>query len=203
MHSDVVVIIGAAGAGKDTAAEGIIESLGGEMSFQNLKFAAPLKDMCANLFGWDRVRLDTDLEYKESVARYPNGDAVMRTAGEAQTRRQILQHMGTDIMRNQVNDDVWLQAALVEAEAAEDVACFIATDCRFHNELAFLENNFFGMLVIRVLREGDDVGTAASAHVSERQQLEMEADVEITAPAGDVDSLREQVVAAVRDWQSL
>jgi hypothetical protein len=198
--ADCIVIIGAAGAGKDTAADAIIQELGSQDTYQNLKFAAPLKDLCANLFGWDRRKLDTDLEYKESKAMYPDGSACMSVAGETQTRRQILQHLGTDIFRNQVNDGIWLQAALVKAKASEGVDVFVATDCRFHNELEFIQNNFNRVLVVRVERAGAG-GTAASAHVSERQALEMRADVTVTAAAGDVTWLTDKVVEAVKEWR--
>ena len=199
--ADVVVILGAAGAGKDTAAEALIQELGSWDTFQNLKFAAPLKDMCANLFGWDRVRLDTDLDYKESKAMFPDGSACMSVAGETQTRRQILQRLGTDIFRNQVNDSIWLQAALVEAEASGGVDVFVATDCRFNNELEFIQNNFHNVLVIRVEREGAGGGTAASAHISERQALEMPVDVTISAKAGEIKDLQCRVVAVVKEWR--
>jgi len=203
IDADCLVILGAAGAGKDTAAAAVIAELGGRgTQFTNLKFAAPLKDMCTLLFGWDRHRLDVDLEYKEAVAFYPDGSACMEVAGEPQTRRQILQRLGTDVMRNQVNDNVWLQAAMVEAEACGATDVFIATDCRFHNELRFIEDSFFSVLVIRVEREGEG-GTAASAHISERQALEMPVDHTVTVPAGDVAALNSQVVQIVRDWQEI
>ncbi|HIK59897.1 MAG TPA: hypothetical protein EYF98_04315 [Planctomycetes bacterium] len=198
--TDCIVILGAAGAGKDTAAEAIQARLATPASpIRNLKFAAPLKDMCAQLFGWDRVRLDTDLEYKETAAFYPDGSPCMEIAGEVQTRRQMLQALGTDIFRNQVNDSIWLQAAMQEAAASEGTGYFVATDCRFHNELEFIKNNFDNVLVIRVEREGDG-GTAASAHVSERQAQEIEVDLTISAPAGDVEGLQDNVVQAVQHW---
>ena len=198
--ADCIVILGAAGSGKDTAANAIIETLGGQdVNFQNLKFAAPLKDMCALLFGWDRHRLDTDLEYKESKAHYPDGSPCMQVAWETQTRRQILQILGTDIMRKQVNDGIWLQAAMVEAEASGGVDVFIATDCRFDNELDFIYSNFDRVLVIRVERDGAG-GTAASAHVSERQSAAMKVDRTISAGSGDVAGLNMRVIHAVQSW---
>ena len=44
----VIAFIGPAGSGKDTAAEGILDGVG--VKTANLKFAAPLKDICSSLF---------------------------------------------------------------------------------------------------------------------------------------------------------
>jgi ABC-type glutathione transport system ATPase component len=55
-------IMGEAGCGKSTFAKTLIEQHG----YQSFSFAGALKDLCAQLYGWERGMLD-DLDYKESV----------------------------------------------------------------------------------------------------------------------------------------
>lgn len=49
-------IVGLAGSGKDTVANHVAEIFG----FNHYKTAGPLKDLCAEIFGWDRAALDDD-----------------------------------------------------------------------------------------------------------------------------------------------
>jgi len=189
---DAIVFIGAAGAGKDTAANFVLEAKPGA---RNLKFAGALKDICTVTFGWDRERLDTDLDYKEAPAYYPDGSACMERAGEVLTRRQIMQVLGTDMFRQQVNDRVWLQSALATVNATEQAGdapdFWVVTDARFVNEIDFLKENFDRVYVVRIIREGATQGTAATSHVSERQSAQIEANEEILVADGDLTTLRE------------
>lgn len=199
----VIAFIGPAGSGKDTAAEPLLGAWGrrGDENWsRNLKFAAPLKDMCSSLFGWDRERIDTDLEYKESIGTYADGSANMNKQGTPQTRRQILQLVGTDLMRNQVNDDVWLQAALQTTRAAPNVGLWIVTDARFVNEIDFLRANFENVLVVRLGRKGATEGTEAHNHISEMQSAEIVADETIIAEDGDVEGLQDWAFTVVDTW---
>lgn len=199
---NALVFIGAAGAGKDTAASAVLEAVPGS---RNLKFASALKDMCARVYGWDRERLDTDLTYKESVANYFDGTPVFVKGGEPQTRRQILQHVGTDVFRG-MNDDVWLYAALhdvVATETAEGAApLWVATDTRFLNEVEFIREKFQRTYVVRIVRLGATQGTAASAHVSERQSAAIPVDAEIHVGDGDIVGLQRKAVEIARRFVS-
>tara|TARA_R110000824_G_scaffold21496_6_gene80071 strand:+ start:3049 stop:3669 length:621 start_codon:yes stop_codon:yes gene_type:complete len=190
VKSSALVFIGAAGSGKDTAADAVREAIPGA---RNLKFAAALKDVCARIYGWDRERLDIDLEYKEAPAYYANGQPCVEVAGEVQTRRQLLQHIGTDMFRR-LNDNVWLHAAMAEVYAAPPAPLWVATDTRFNNEVAFIREQFDRTYVVRLVRMGATEGTAASAHVSERQSAEIEVNTEIHVGDGDVATLQRKAV---------
>ena len=185
--SSAIIFIGAAGAGKDTAAAAVLEAIPGS---ENLKFAAALKDVCARVYGWDRERLDSDLEYKEAPAYYANGSPCVTLAGEVQTRRQLLQQIGTDMFRS-LNDDVWLHAALAQVG---DAPLYVATDTRFNNEVEFIKEHFDRTYVVRLVRVGASQGTAASAHVSERQSAEIKANREIHVKDGQVDVLQREAL---------
>ncbi len=189
-NTNAIVFIGAAGAGKDTAADAVRESIPGA---RNLKFAAALKDVTARIYGWDRERLDFDLEYKEAPAYYANGDPCVVVAGEVQTRRQLLQHIGTDMFRS-LNDDVWLHAAMAVVRNAPPAPLWVATDTRFKNEVEFIREQFDRVYVVRLVRMGATQGTAASAHVSERQSAEIEVNQEIHVKDGQINVLRRKAV---------
>jgi hypothetical protein len=198
-----IVFIGAAGAGKDTAADAVLREF---RDARNLKFAATLKDICSLTFGWDRDGLDYDLDYKESEAFYPDGSPCMVKGGEVQTRRQILQALGTDVFRQQINEDVWLQAALARVIAAEkedrhdELNLWVVTDARFKNEIDFLRANFDRVRVVRLVREGATQGTAASAHVSERQNAEIVEDATVTVSDGEILKLQCMAVSHAHDF---
>jgi len=200
---DAIVFLGAAGAGKDTAAWAVLREF---RDARNLKFAAALKDICSLTFGWDRDALDYDLEYKESEAFYPDGSPCMVKGGEVQTRRQVLQSLGTDMFRQQINENVWLQAALaqvIEAEkedTADGIPLWVVTDARFKNEVEFLKQNFDRVRVIRLIREGATQGTAASAHVSERQSAEIEVDATVSIADGEIMKLECMAVSHAHDF---
>lgn len=187
---NALVFVGAAGAGKDTAAAAVLEAIPGS---RNLKFASALKDATARIYGWNREKLDTDLTYKESQALYFDGTPQVVRGGETLTRRQILQHVGTDVFR-QLNDDVWLYAALhdvVTAEMADGPSpLWVVTDARFLNEVEFLREKFQRVRVVRIHREGATEGTAASAHVSERQGNQIKVDQELFIRDGEIKLLQ-------------
>ena len=124
----------------------------------------------------------------------------MNKQGTPQTRRQILQLVGTDLMRNQVNDDVWLQAALQRTQASPDVQVWVVTDARFVNEIDFLRANFENVLVVRLGRKGATQGTEAHNHISEMQSAEIVADAEVVADDGDIQGLQDAAFDAVDKW---
>lgn len=167
---NVLAFVGPAGAGKDTAARFVMTEH--PMAY-NLKFAGKLKDMTCMLFGWDRKRLDEDLDYKESEAFWPDGSPVSthpggkmsRLHGKVRTRREILQLIGTDLFRHELDKNIWLHAAAGSIPAG--VPLVVATDIRFDNELEFLKDRGHKVYCVRLGRLGATQGTEASGHVSE------------------------------------
>lgn len=189
--SNAIIFIGAAGAGKDTAAAAVLEAVPGS---RNLKFAEALKDVCARVYGWDRERLDSDLDYKESPAYYASGrPCVVSGRGEVQTRRQLLQHIGTDLFRG-MNEDVWLNAALEGVHNSPPCPLWVATDTRFNNEVEFIREQFDRTYVVRVVRESAKAGTDASRHASEQGHAKIKADLEIRVGDGQVHQLQVQAL---------
>jgi len=193
MKANVLVFVGAAGCGKDTAAKYVQAQ---HPLVYNLKFAAKLKDLTCLLFGWDRVRLDEDLSYKEAEAFWPSGEPISvypggkmsRLHGRVRTRREILQVIGTDLFRQQLDKDVWLHAAA--DSIPEGVPLVVATDIRFANELEFLQARGYKTYTVRLIRDNATQGTEASGHVSELGIPDELVDLTVTIGDGDLAGLQ-------------
>lgn len=186
----VLGIMGEAGCGKSTFAQALIERHG----YRSFSFAGALKDLCATLYGWERARLD-ELAYKESPSghnsrEYPPLGAIswtesnqfgespleqdrrdfiaarLREMTTAHTRRQILQHVGTELFRA-LDPEHWIKKAREVFAAAGPDARFVIPDMRFPNE-ADLVREFGGDLVLIERLDGQGPGTAHGGHASEQ-----------------------------------
>jgi energy-coupling factor transporter ATP-binding protein EcfA2 len=193
----ILVITGAAGAGKDTLAMMIKEYIYGTnqrlCGLVDLKFSAPLKEVCALVFGWDEDALD-DLDYKEKVfttseSLLSSNPDPMDTQARLWNRRSVLQHLGTDVFRK-MDPDVWVKAALRRARDAYGyIDGWISTDCRFPNEATALKDAFADTYFVNIRRGGPSM-TLGSSHASEIQQLP-EPDMYLHAESGAMATLRD------------
>lgn len=176
-----LVLIGQAGAGKDTVAD-MIYDMRQSPRPRPFRFSQPLKDAVADIFGWSSQMLGI-LAYKEERLDKP-----MKTIDGRNlwTRREVLQYIGTDVFRT-MDADVWITAALRAANSqanAFDTNGFICTDCRFPNELEALVKHFGQVYVVRLVKVGG-VHTAASAHASETEIIKLGFDKSFSVVAGD------------------
>jgi hypothetical protein len=139
----IIGIAGEKGCGKDTAFHIMKESLTNEgFKVTQIYFAKPLKDACATWFNWDRARLDSDLAYKEGNLM---DDGTIDPACEIygwDKRRDALQRVGTEGMRQNVDLDFWVKLQKLKIRNGDydgyDVG--FLTDCRFLNELNFVKS---------------------------------------------------------------
>ena len=161
-----LVILGAAGAGKDTMAGMIDELIYGTLPQFScpLSFAAPLKEAARIIFGLDGD-LD-DLEYKQTPFAEP-------IAG-CNTPRELLQWFGTGWGRS-IDENLWVKAAFAVARIHEDWKpdFYVCTDCRFPNEQNALIKGFRETYFVKLVREGE-TGLSAEQrqHPSEPQRIE-------------------------------
>ena len=144
----IIGLVGLKGCGKDTAADYFITHYD---NWIKGSFADSLKDTCACVFGWDRELLEgstqdsrawretTDTWWSEKLNR-PNF-----------TPRVALQVVGTDLWRNQFNDNIWLLS--FEKKLLTIKENVIITDCRFPNEIDLIKQ--LGGIIVRVKRDED------------------------------------------------
>jgi hypothetical protein len=177
----IVGICGAAGAGKDTAADALVDSL----EYKKGMFAQPLKEMACQLFGWSMADLES-LAFKEA----PNDACYGRTP------RQVLQTLGTDWGREMVGPNIWVDAALRYLKQARTVY----SDVRFPNEAKIIRES--GGILVYVTCVDQAAGTDSNQHASELwlPWLHAYADVEISALFGCIDQLQEGVANTVRAY---
>ncbi len=196
----VIGIIGKAGAGKDTVADHLRAKYG----FVRGQFARLLKDIVCDVYGWDRELIET-LEYKEEIPLLPDGTPQCpgplhreghRVYPGGMTRRQVLQHIGTEGFRY-CADDTWVRA---EVRFLDDQGKLLGSmpeglvfaDVRFINEAKAIRR--LGGEVWRVSKIGGP-GTDSADHQSETEMDLIKEDHAIEAAHGQIPLLLAMVDA--------
>ena len=123
----IIGLLGLIGSGKGTIARQLVE----EFDFVQLSFAGAVKDAVASIFNWDRDMLEG--ESPESRVWREQVDAWWSNKlGCEITPRKILQEFGTDIMRNNFNENIWLYNLENKLMNSKNV---VISDVRFPNEI--------------------------------------------------------------------
>jgi len=143
----IIGFVGLIGAGKDTAADYLVNYHG----FRRDSFANTLKDAVACVFGWDRTLLEGRTkearEWREQVDPW----WAERLNKPNLTPRWILQYWGTEVCRHGFHDDIWI--ASLENKMRKTGDNIVISDVRFPNEIKAIHNA--GGQVIRVKRGPD------------------------------------------------
>jgi hypothetical protein len=139
----IIGICGFIGSGKDTVADYLVNF----HEFRRESFASSLKDAVSSVFGWDRTLLEG--RTKESREwREQKDEWWSERLGIEITPRWILQQWGTEVLRDNFHDAIWI--ASVENKIRQTKDNIVITDCRFPNEIKALRAA--GGKVIRVKR---------------------------------------------------
>lgn len=140
----IIGITGLIGSGKDTVANMFCE-----LGCVQDSFAAPLKDMTASIFGWDRNLLEGDTiesrDFRETTDIY----WTRKLGIDNFTPRLALQLMGTDILRTHFSEDIWLNSLEYRMRKNPNINT-VVSDARFRNELSLIKT--LGGTVIQVVR---------------------------------------------------
>jgi len=126
MNKQVIGITGLIGSGKGTIGSLLVE----EHGFVELSFASAVKDVLAAVFGWDRDLLEgktkESRKWREEVDEWWS-----ERLGYKFTRRAAMQQIGTELFRNNFNDNIWIYALENKIHQYDKV---VITDVRFKNE---------------------------------------------------------------------
>jgi hypothetical protein len=151
----IIALAGCAGVGKDTVAE--------ILGWPVVRFADPLKEFCAMVFGWSDVQLNGP-----SALREQPDPAWKRPDGTCLSPREALQKLGTEWGRA-CHPDVWARTGIRRAQAmGGHIDPVLITDCRFINEARAVRAA--GGEVWLITRPG----TGGSSHASEREVQSLE-----------------------------
>ena len=143
----IIGITGFIGSGKDTVAQMFVERGAVKDSF-----AAPLKDLCSSVFGWDRDMLEGDTVESRDFRETPDLYWTRKLGIDNFTPRLALQLVGTDIMRTHFNQSIWLDSLEYRIRKNSSIdQLVVISDCRFKNELDLIKQ--LGGTVIHVLRD--------------------------------------------------
>lgn len=124
----IIGICGLIGSGKDTIASHLVE----RYSYERYSWASPLKDITAQIFGWDRAMLEGTTA-EQRAEREIKDEWWSDRLGKSWTPRYALQYMGTEVMRNALHSDIWVLAGMKRIAGKANV---VIPDTRFPNEIA-------------------------------------------------------------------
>jgi len=129
----IIGVLGWIGSGKGTVGDYLVN----QHDFTAMSFAGNLKDATAAIFGWPRDMLEGDTAESRTWREQPDDFWSDRMQREV-TPRWVLQYMGTDILRRQFFDDIWM--AGLERKILQCSGSVVITDVRFPNEVTMLSN---------------------------------------------------------------
>jgi hypothetical protein len=125
----IIGICGLIGSGKGTVADLLVHEFG----FHKVSFADSLKDAVAAVFGWPRYLLEGDTdesrEWREQVDEW----WAQRLQIPDLTPRWVLQYWGTEVLRRNFHDDIWVAAT--EHKLRDHNQNYVIPDTRFPNEV--------------------------------------------------------------------
>ena len=133
--NNVIGLVGFIGSGKDTVAKMLVS----EDCVQD-SFASPLKDLCASIFGWERSLLEGDTIESRDFRETPDVFWTRKLNIDHFTPRLALQLLGTEVMRNHFNEDIWLNSLEYRIRKLHKAdRCVVVSDARFRNELQLIQ----------------------------------------------------------------
>ena len=148
----IIGLSGYAQSGKDTAADYLIE----HSKFGKNAFADTLRSCVEAL---DPIISGDGLRYNQAVEAL-GYEMAKSTYPEV---RRVLQRMGTEVGRNILGSDVWVESTLNRMMASSSYRHWVITDVRFPNEFEAIKSQRDGY-VVRIIRPGYE---ALNTHVSE------------------------------------
>lgn len=171
----LIGIKGLAGHGKDTVANFISDYLSKGLT-QKISFAEPLKEIVSIITGIPVVDID-----RNKTTHLPEYNFSVRT---------MLQKVGTDAMRNQLDSDIWIKIAARRIGQIPKNKIVIIPDVRFENEMNFIrQNNGVLICVHRPMMNKESI----HEHISESGQLYLPDCDHTIINDGSLDELRTKV----------
>jgi dephospho-CoA kinase len=147
----IIGITGKSGAGKDTLSNYLVKK-----GYIKLSFGAALKDVISIITGWSRDFIEgtnEDRQLRETLI-HPEYN---------KTCRELMQFIGTDMFRTQLNDNIWVNIIKNKIISDKINNKFVITDVRFDNEVEMIKS--FDGIIIEIERFDNK---SISNHISEK-----------------------------------
>lgn len=129
----IIGLTGFIGSGKGTVAEILVRS----HNFREDSFASSLKDVCSALFDWPREMIEGNTPESRNWRDCIDPWWADKLNIPEFTPRYALQRVGTDVVRNHLNPDIWFLTLENRLRKNPDTSVVIS-DARFPNEIEFI-----------------------------------------------------------------
>ena len=136
----LIGVVGLIGSGKGTVADRLEQKHG----FRKDSFAKSLKDAVSFMFNWDREMLEGKTESSRHWREQPD-KFWSEKFGKAVTPRWVMQYFGTEVMRGQMLDTIWIDSCLMRYNGTPTVIA----DTRFKNELKMIQKSGGKLILVK------------------------------------------------------
>ena len=160
-----------------------------------------IANLLADYHGYTRVSLADAVRYVASIAYGPIDYNMSYTVTlpdgtkSSLTGRQVLQRVGTDAIRDNIDKDFWIKALIQRLNITPNGGPWVVDDCRFDNEIRAMQA--MGWLTIqvkvneearldRILRLYPEVEPKTLSHSSEGSFTETYIDVAVWNTTPDI-----------------
>ena len=120
----IIGLVRQKGAGKDTVADYLVR----EHGFTKLAFADPVKKVCEAMFALDSIYFHCPLLKEQVIPAW------------GMSPREMMQKVGTDIVRTQMGDRFWIKHMQVRIDSLPPDTKIVISDVRFVNEAEFIHS---------------------------------------------------------------
>jgi len=161
MKKTIICLAGRKRTGKETVYKILYPNV---LKPEEFQFATPLKRFCIDVLGLTHQQCYGNDAERESLTKYQWKDIAShicnkygKNLDDYLTARDVLQVVGTDLMREQFYRNVWAEAGVREAINSKATTC-VYTDTRFINEIEAIinlsyQNDFAPPLICRLFRQ--------------------------------------------------
>ena len=136
----LIGLVGLIGSGKDTVADRLVTKHG----YKRDSFAKSLKDAVSSMFNWDRDMLEGNTTSSRHWREQPD-KFWSEKMGKEVTPRLILQQFGTEVMRGQMYDGIWVDSVIGRYKGENTVI----SDTRFQNEIKTIKAHGGKILLVK------------------------------------------------------
>ena len=136
----LIGVVGLIGSGKGTVADRLEQ----KHKFRKDSFAKSLKDAVSAMFNWDREMLEGKTESSRHWREQPD-KFWSKKFNKDVTPRWVLQHFGTEVMRQNMHDAIWIDSCLMRYNGTPTVIA----DTRFQNELKMIRKSGGKLILVK------------------------------------------------------